>query len=287
MNSIYKSSEGERLVRERYLAFLKRWPVPNQQVRIPTSQGETFVVVSGPAEAPPLVLLHGSAANSVVWMGDVRVFAQDFRVYAIDVIGEPGLSAASRPPLESDAHAVWLDDVFGGLGIERAAILGVSLGGWLTVDYAIRRPQRVERIALLCPGGIGRQKARIVVEAMALRMCGAWGKRKLMERILGRPAGDPPAPMKAFTDFMALIHQHFRPRMVKLPRFADVALRGLRIPVLAIVGGRDVLLDSLDTKRRLDQCVPDAEVVFLPEAGHLIPNQTVRVLEFLHNRIAG
>ena len=39
MNRIYKSPEGERLVRERYLAFLNHWPAPHRQIRIPTSQG--------------------------------------------------------------------------------------------------------------------------------------------------------------------------------------------------------------------------------------------------------
>jgi pimeloyl-ACP methyl ester carboxylesterase len=281
MNSVYKSSEGERLVRERYLAFLKHWPVPHEQLRLPTSQGETFVVASGAEGALPLVLLHGSASNSVVWMGDVRVFAEHFRVYAVDVIGEPGLSAASRPALGSDAHALWLDDVLNGLGVQRVSMFGVSLGGWLALDYAIRRPGRVERIAALCPGGVGRQKVGIVLAAMALRMCGTWGKRKLMERVLGRPPADASAGVKAFTAFVALIHEHFRPRMVRLPVFSDGALRGLDMPVLAIVGGRDVMFDSLGIKRRLERYVSKAEVVYLPEAGHFIPRQTGRVASFL------
>src|SRR3954464_7077494 len=111
MKPIFKSSEGERLVRERYQAFLKHWPVPNEQLYVPTTQGPTFVVVSGPKYAPPLLLLHGGAANSTMWMGDVSIFARAFRVYCIDMIGEPGLSAPARPGLASDAHAVWLDDV--------------------------------------------------------------------------------------------------------------------------------------------------------------------------------
>src|SRR5262252_4440740 len=148
MNRIYKSSEGERLVRERYLAFLKHWPVPSQHIRIPTSQGETFVVASGPENAPPLLLLHGGAGNSAMWMGDVRTFTQHFRVYCIDMIGEAGLSAPSRPPLSSDAYAVWLDEVLRALSVARIAIVGVSLGGWLALDYATRRPQQVERIAV-------------------------------------------------------------------------------------------------------------------------------------------
>lgn len=141
MKAIYRSSEGERMVRERYQAFLKHWPVRNEQVRVPTSRGETFVVISGPEDAPALVLLHGGAANSAMWMGEITAFAQSFRVYCVDMIGEPGLSAAVRPSLASDAHAVWLDDVLDRLNVERTSIVGVSLGGWLAMDYAIRRPQ--------------------------------------------------------------------------------------------------------------------------------------------------
>ena len=283
MKAIYKSSEGERLIRERYQAFLKYWPVPNEQIQVPTQQGSTFVVVSGPKDAPPLLLLHGGAANSAMWMGAVAAFARSFRVYCIDMIGEPGLSVSARPSLASDAYAVWLDDVLDHLSIDRAWIVGVSLGGWLGLDYAIRRPERVERVAVLCPGGIGRQKVGIVLATLLSRMFGGWGRRKLRERILGRAPADPTPPVKAFIDFFALIHRHFRPRMVRLPVFSDDALRGLSAPVLAIVGGRDVLLDSAQTKRRLERHAPGAQVVYLPEAGHLIPDQTARVLEFLRS----
>ena len=85
MNPIFKSSEGERLVRERYQAFLHHWPVANEQRHIPTTQGSTFVVVSGPKDAPQLLLLHGSAANSAMWMGDITILAGAFRVYCIDI----------------------------------------------------------------------------------------------------------------------------------------------------------------------------------------------------------
>jgi len=281
MNRIYKSPEGERLVRERYLAFLKHWPVAYQQIRIQTSQGETFVIASGVEDAPPLLLFHGSAGNTAMWMAEVRAFAGHFRVYAIDMIGEAGLSAPSRPPLSSDVYCLWLDEVLLCLSVDRTSMVGVSLGGWLALDYATRRPERVERVAVLCPGGIGRQKAGIVFAMIALRMCGTWGRRKLSELLLGRPAADPTPPVRAFMNFVSLIHQHFRPRRMKLPIFSDDALRRLDMPVLAIVGARDVLLDSLETKSRLERYAPKAEVVFLPEAGHFIPGQTGRVLAFL------
>jgi pimeloyl-ACP methyl ester carboxylesterase len=58
-------------------------------------------------------------------------------------------------------------------------------------------------------------------------------------------------------------------------------LRNLKVPVLAIVGGRDVLLDSLQTKRRLEQHAPCAQVMYLPQAGHLISGEMGTILEFL------
>ena len=281
MKAIYKSSEGERLIRERYQVFLKYWPVPNEQVHVPARQGSTFVIASGPKDAPPLLLLHGGAMNSAMWMGEVAAFARSFRVYCVDMIGEPGLTVPARPSLASDAYAGWLDDVLDHLGIGRVSIAGASLGGWLALDYAIRRPERVEKVAVLCPGGIGRQKVGIVFATLLSRIFGGWGKRKLRERILGRAPVDPTPPVKAFIDFAALIHRHFRPRMVKMPVFSDGALRNMRMPLLAIVGGRDVLLDSAQTKRRLEKHAPRAHVVYLPDAGHLISGQWERVREFL------
>lgn len=281
MSNIYKTAQGEQAVRERYLRFLKHWPVPDQQLRVPTREGETFVVASGPECAPPLLLLHGGAANSAMWMGDIAAWAAHFRVYAVDLIGEPGLSAPSRPPLASEAHALWLDDVMRALSLTRTSMVGISLGGWLALDYATRRPERVESLVVLCPGGVGRQKVGIVFKTMFLRMCGAWGTRKLRESILGRAPAEASPALRSFLEFVALIHENFRPRMVKLPVFSDAALKRLTLPVLAIVGGKDVLLDSAGTARRLEANVPHADVRLLPEAGHFIPGQGKAILEFL------
>jgi pimeloyl-ACP methyl ester carboxylesterase len=281
MTKLYKSEEGARAVRERYLAFLQRWPVANQQIRVATREGETFIVACGDEHAPPLLLLHGSAGNAAMWMGDVTAWAAHFRVYAVDLIGEAALSAPARPPLPTDAHALWLDDVMRALSIERVSLVGVSLGGWMALDYATRRPERVASLAVMCPGGVGRQKIGVIFKAMALSMCGSWGLRKLRDSVLGRAPANAPAAVQAFLNFVLLIHQNFRPRMVKIPIFSDDALRRLTMPVLAIVGGQDVLLDSAATRRRLENAVPQCEVRYLPEAGHFISRQTAAILDFL------
>lgn len=281
MAAIYRSEAGGRRVRERYEQALREWPVPCEHRRVPTRHGETFIVVCGPEQAPPLVLCHGSGTNAAIWMGDVATWAEHFRVYAVDMIGEPGLSAPSRPPLDSAAYADWLDDVLRELGVDRTALAGASLGGWLALDYAIRRPGRVTSLVLLCPGGVGRQRWGWLLKAVLLRPFGRWGRRRTLRSVAGL---DLPGAER-FLDSLVLTDEHFLFRKEPLPVFPDAALRGLTMPVLVIAGDRDAMLDTRETARRMAAAVPHADIRVLPGVRHSVVGQTAAVLH--HLRQAG
>ena len=200
MANIYKSEAGRRAVEDQYRRILGRWPVACEQRVVPTRQGDTFVIVSGSASAPPVVLFHGSGTNSAAWMRDVATWAQHHRVYAVDIIGEPGLSAPSRPRLASPAHAEWLDDVWTGLGLENASVVGISLGGWIGLDYAVRRPNRVASLSLICPAGIGSQNMMLLLKVGLLRLFGTRGLLKSLELVSGRTATLPAARLRTMID---------------------------------------------------------------------------------------
>ena len=251
MTEIFKTEEGRAAVHARYRELLAYWPAANEQLRLPTREGESFVIASGPVGAPALILLHGAQSNALSWMGDVAAWSEHFRVYAVDVIGDVGLSAPSQPALDTDGYALWLDDVLAGLGVERAALVGLSLGGFIALDYAIRRPEHVTALALLCPAGIGRQK-NLLARAFPLLFLGPWGQRKLRAMVFGPTPKNPSPAMAAFGGFFAMIHQHAIPRRVQIPVASDAALAGLATPVMAVVGGKDVLIDSAGTRRRLE-----------------------------------
>ena len=267
MNDIWKSDEGRAAVHARYAEMLARWPVPVEQLRVSTRAGETFVVASGPASAPRVLLLQGSGANTAMWMRDVASWATHLRVYAVDVIGEPGFSASSRPDLTSEAYAQWLDDVMDALG--------------MALDYAVRRPARVEKIVVVSPSGVGPQKSSFVFKAAALMLLGRWGRRKAMAMAVGPMTGPPHPADREIGTLALLIAKHFRHRRGKIPPFGDGALRRLTMPVLAIVGAQDALLDSHATSRRLQRSVPHAQIRVLPHTGHVVRDQTAVILDFL------
>ncbi|MEU1210473.1 alpha/beta fold hydrolase [Nocardia sp. NPDC005825] len=277
MNAIYKSEAGRAAIQARYQELVRRWPVAVEQLHIPTREGDTFVLASGPKDAPPVVLLHGSGANSATWLGDIASWATDFRVYAVDMVGEPGGSAESRPALGSDAVASWLDDVLAGLDISAAAFVGMSLGGWTALDYAVRRPDKVTKLALLCPGGIGKQRFGWIFKNLLDHLFSNHDLRRSAAIVTGLNLTDH----AEILDDVTLTFTHFNPRTGKLPLFTDAQLSALPMPVLVIVGEDDVMFKSADTARRAQQSIPNATTRVLPGVGHAILGQTAPVLEFL------
>jgi pimeloyl-ACP methyl ester carboxylesterase len=274
--AIYKSEAGRQAVEQQYANALKRWPVPHRQLRVPTRHGETFVIVSGEEHATPVVLFHGSGTNTSAWMHDAAVWAQQFRVYAVDTIGEPGFSAPSRPPFASNAYVEWLDDVWDQLGLQRASIVGISLGGWLALEYAVKRPARVASLSLVSPSGVGAQNMATLLKAGLLMKLGPWGLRRALTLVTGRAM----VP-KEVADSLVLRFQHFRPRMDALPIRTDEELTRLTMPVQLIVGGTDALLRSSETRDRMLRCVPHVRLTYLENEGHILPRQTDAVASFL------
>lgn len=283
MAELYKTAAGRRAVEDAYRDCLAAWPTANRQLRLHTREGETFVVACGPRDAPPLVLLHGAMANAASWPAllDVAFLARGNRVYAVDTIGDSGFSAPSRPPLDGDAHAAWLDDVLDGLGHSGAAFAGASLGGFLAIDYASRRPHRATAVAAMCPAGLAPRRTAFVLPALALSMLGPWGRRRAMRLALGAPAEGRTPDQIRFARLMALVMRHMTLRTHALPLFADAALEALTMPVLAILGAKDRIVDSARTCSRLQASVPHAQIRWLPSAGHLIRGQTAPLAAFL------
>ena len=284
MKGIYKSEEGAQRIRQQYLQFLNYWPAPSTRHTVPTRHGETFVIESGPEGAPALLLLHGTMANSSIWMREVATWSKYFRVFAIDIIGEPGMSAPSRPSLVSEAYTLWLEDLMQAFALQTVSIVGVSLGAWIALDFAIRRSDRVAGLILLAPPGIGRNK-NILLWTLPLLMLGPWGARKVKEKILGGPPVKLSPAAQSFADFMTMIFENTHPRTEKPPVFGDRALENLRMPTMVILGGKDVAVDSAGIKHRLQGLLPQASVRLLPAAGHHLGDQSGPILDFLSRTV--
>src|SRR5262245_24927285 len=105
-------------------------------------------------DGPPVVLIHGMVNSSRHWETVALRLAERYTVIAPDLIGH-GDSAAVRGDYSLGAHASSIRDLLTTIGIERATIVGHSLGGGIAMVFFYQFPQRVERLALISSGGLG------------------------------------------------------------------------------------------------------------------------------------
>jgi pimeloyl-ACP methyl ester carboxylesterase len=286
MPELYWTKAGQQRVLGRYAALLHDCQIPNEQRRVSTCMGETFVLSCGPARAPPLILLHGGNTNSLMWLRSLEAWSQRHHVHAIDTIGDPGFSDSVRPDFATDAHARWLDDVWRALGVTRAAVVGASLGGWIALDYATRRPDGIERLALLAPAGIVRMDLGSQLKVAGLMLLGARGRRKALEISFGldndmtHPASLD-AANREFLQFQGLVQTGFLSR-IRLPAvIPDAALRSIDVPMLVVLGDRDIFFRADRMQQRVAVCLPRAQVHCLKNMGHGLGNPTELVAGFL------
>jgi pimeloyl-ACP methyl ester carboxylesterase len=276
VESIYKSPAGKREIMALYDAVLARWPVAHETFTLPTRHGKTFVVASGEKSAPSLVLLHGSASNAVSWVGDIVEYSQHFRVYAVDLPGEPGKSAENRPAWDGPDFAEWLEDVLDDLKIQKTALLGISQGGWTALRFATTRPERVTRLVLLAPGGVVPARPSFILKAVMLSVFGRWGAEKINRIVLGKQPIHPEA-----VKFMNTILTHFKARRGKEYLFSDDELKRLNMPTLLIGGTEDALIPIESVIPRMQKLVPQLKVVLIPGMGHALINMAERIIPFL------
>ena len=137
--------------KETYLKFYderaKKWPVESTTKMVETSYGKTFVRISGPESAPSLVLMHGISGNSLQWISNVGALSRHFRVYAVDNVYDNGRSIPYKPMTGAEDYVNWLNEFCNALGLHNQInMVGLSYGGWITTQYALRFPDRLNKI---------------------------------------------------------------------------------------------------------------------------------------------
>lgn len=273
---VFKSAAGRAAIISTYDMILQSWPVPYTSMMLPTRHGSTHVIACGDPEAPALFLLHGSGSNASMWLGEIARYADHYRVYAVDLPGEPGKSEPTRSPLQGPAYAEWMEDLYIALELPaKANMVGISLGGWMALRFATICPERVEKLVLLCPSGVASPRISLLFRWTPLLLLGTRGT-DLMIRGLNPNTAMPEEALA----YIRLIRENFNPR-IQLPLFTDAELQQLTMPVLTIAGTRDIMLPSAHTLARLKRLLPDLTPILLPGAGHILIDQADTVLKFL------
>jgi pimeloyl-ACP methyl ester carboxylesterase len=257
----------------KYDAILSDWPVPFEERDVSTGFGTTHVIVSGPEAAPPLVLLHGAAATAVMWAPVIEALSADHRCYCVDTITEANKSVASRRARGVPDLMTWLTEVFGGLGIDSAKVAGLSYGGWLAANLAVREPKLVERLVLICPAAT---LAPIVAEFYVRMLAsGLLRSPERVRRFIRWLSSTPEVMSHPGPDLIVsnlLSARILRPEVTPPTVLTDGELRRIVAPTTVVIGDREVIYrtgprSALD---RAEALIPGVRTVSIPGANHML-----------------
>ncbi|MGN7385317.1 alpha/beta fold hydrolase [Paenibacillus sp. SAFN-117] len=197
-------------------------------------------------------------------------------------MGEAGLSAARRPSYESGAYALWLNETINALGLSTCSIVAMSLGGWMALSFATTYPDKVDKLVLLCPGGLAHEKTSFLWKAVFFSLLGKWGQLQTLKLVGGNISSSSISGLGEDLAFASLTFKYFKPRTAKMPLFSDQSLHQLTMPILMLFGDSDQLIPAGKSINRLKQFAQQAKIELLPDTGHLIVNQADRMLKFLN-----
>ncbi|HEU0294806.1 MAG TPA: alpha/beta hydrolase [Anaerolineales bacterium] len=238
-----------------------------------TPSGQTYVRVSGLPTDPPLVLLHGARGNSLMWIPNIALLSAQYRTYALDTIGDIGLSVSQRKLSRLDDYMSWLDEVLSVLvSGDALSLVGMSYGGGLASEYALRFPNRLNKLVLLAPANMLPPSFALIFRGLLTLIPSTdfrkrfyyWLLRDMVERgENGRARVD-----EAVADW-EVAERCFRSlATIPLPVIGDKALQSLRVPTLFLVGENEKIYSPQKAIQRLNRLASQIQTEIIPRAGH-------------------
>jgi 4,5:9,10-diseco-3-hydroxy-5,9,17-trioxoandrosta-1(10),2-diene-4-oate hydrolase len=235
-------------------------------------------------EGKTLILIHGAFSSVEFWLANIPVLAENHRVYALDM---PGFGLTDKISFHSFPEgARFINEFMKTQNIDRASLIGHSMGGGLSLQYIYQFPDKVERLVLDNSLGLGR-KMHIIFKLLATPVIGELvsrpsrngSKRTLTTAVYDQSVvtdemvellyrfSKIPGTQKAFLSLIRGGMNSFVVPSEFIRSFTD-NLHTITAPTLIIWGEQDPILPLEHAYVALKQ-IPDARLEVFERCGHL------------------
>jgi pimeloyl-ACP methyl ester carboxylesterase len=283
--SHWASPRAAAAYRAAYDEALRLWPIPYRAGFVETPFGRTHVVGSGRPDGDPVVLIHAASLSATQWYLQAASLGAEHRLFAVDILGDIGLSEQAAPMRTRLDAAGWLAATLDALELERATFVGSSFGGFLSANLAVLHPERVGALVLLAPAATLRPftlAANLMIRTGSLLPLPITVKPGLR----GMMHGSLPEPRIVRQMETGVRGFRYDRHGIYPSALPDDDLAAIACPTLVLLGDREMIYDPEIAAERADRLLAAGEVVVLPGLGHLLGMQdpatvNARILGFL------
>lgn len=268
---VFKTRKDKKLYLNSYNKSLLLWNVPFKEEEVATSYGTAHIIVSGPKEGEPLVLLHGMDASSTMWFPNIKALSEKHRVYAIDFLMEPGKSVSLGKTLSKEEVVVWYNEIFKHYGLKKVKVVGASRGGWIGTLLSLQKNSKISKLVLLSPAQTfqGIDQKRKASPALFLKL---FPNRKKWLKTLQNFSYYPEKINPIYTNQFYLANKYAKTNssFLQMQPFSDAELKSIDIPVLVLIGDHDVI-NSADTLEKAKETLKGYSGQVIAKSGHFLP----------------
>lgn len=248
-------------------------PAPSRSVKEVRIYGQKILYVEA-GTGEPVILLHGLGGNSANWTLNINALAAKYRVIAPDQIG---FGQSDKPVINYrvGTYVDFLDRLYSELKIERAVLVGNSMGGWIAALYAITHPEKVSRLVLVDAAGFAPPKDFDTKQLAGLNPSTREGMRQLASLVFYNKklyASEEAIDFALTQRMRAGDGQTIQSLIESIARGEDMLdgrLSGIRQPTLLVWGRHDGLTPLREFGERFKREIPGARLIVFEECGHV------------------
>jgi pimeloyl-ACP methyl ester carboxylesterase len=270
----WRSTEGQKAYEEAYAEAIADLPRPTQTHDIPTRYGTVRVyewINEQNRSKTPAVFLPGRSSGVPMWSANLPPIAATRPVYAMDALGDAGLSKQTVVLKDGADQASWVNQVLIALQLESVHLVGHSFGGWAAANYASRYPKRVATLTLLEPvvTFVGfNWDVYIKTIPLSLPFLPKEWRGSFLEDVGGTTEIDLNDPVAR------MIASGIEYYVAKLPapeQLSNEQLRSWNMPVFVAMAGKSVLHDSAKAIAVASENVKHVKAKLWANATHSLP----------------
>ena len=282
MHSFFQNIEAKNKALQLYDKKLEALGVSYERIKVETSFGNTNILATGNPSNAPIILLHGSNGCAPVAIEALIGLVNDYRVYSIDVVGQPNFSEEIRPAMTDHSYGRWMHEILSRLSVKDAILVGISFGGFIGWKTLVLEEKRIAKTFLIAPAGIvnGHPLKMFWNIFLPMKLYRWRTKEKFLLRFLNA----------LFTEqddfafhFLSNLFLYYEMDFSPIPLIKKSEAKKIKTPVYFIGAENDLLFPGQKLLQQARKLFPSIQEILLLKKSRHVPDQigNNRIVEFI------
>jgi len=272
MKSLFKSEDGKKEIFNLYDKKLESLNINYEYKRVQTQFGETNIIVTGNAENPPIILIHGSNGCAPIALETYQNLQKKYSVFAVDVLAQPNKSAGTRLSMKDDSYGMWMNEIIEKLNLDAVTMAGFSFGGLVILKTLEHDESKIKEVYLSAPAYIvnGNPLKSIFKIFIPMKIYMITKKQKYVEKFLSVLFTEHD---EFAIEYLSQVFLEFNMDFSPVPVIDSKKAKDIKTPITIFAAQNDIIFPGKKMLKRASKIFPSLKKSTLLENSKHVQNR--------------